>query len=114
MATKFLKHDAHSKLLVRLMGMSQVEAEINIHLSDGEPPYYLSSWILKKAWTQTPDNGAGWKKRIKGLLPQGFGGLAGKEILRWVGDDGKKQSFRLRKVVIVQLLWKTIWYNLVK
>ena len=48
MASKFLKHDAHSKFLVRLMGMSQVEAKIYIYLSDGEPPYYLRFWILKK------------------------------------------------------------------
>lgn len=47
-ASKFLKHDAHSKFLVRLMGMSQVESKIYIYLSDGEPPYYLCFWILKK------------------------------------------------------------------
>lgn len=46
-ASKFLKHDAHFKFLVRLMGMSQVEAETYIYLSDGEPPYYLGFWILK-------------------------------------------------------------------
>lgn len=30
------------------MGMSQVEAETYIYLSDGEPPYYLGFWILKQ------------------------------------------------------------------
>ena len=44
----------------------------------------------------------------------GSGGFTGKEILWWVGEDGKVQSFRLRNVVIVQLSWKTVWLCLKK
>lgn len=70
MATKFLKHDAHSKFLVRLMGVSQVEAEINIYLSDKEPLYHLGSWTLK-ACLKIPDNSRK-EEEDKGTLVPGL------------------------------------------
>jgi len=63
---------------------------------------------FEKACPQTPDSGTGRKRRVKGLLPPGSGGLAGKEILPWVEEDGNVQSFRLKEVSMVQLPWKIV------
>lgn len=95
--------------------MNLVNTEINICLTDGNPPYYLCPWTSKGHVPKyQPHNGEGRKNRIKGLLPAGSGGLAGKEILGWAEEDGKVQRFRLRKMVIIQLLWKIVWQFLKK
>lgn len=60
---------------------------------------------FEKACPQIPDNGTG-RKKVKGLLPPGSGGLAGKEILHWVGEDGNVQSFRPKEVVMYNGLGK--------
>lgn len=87
--------------------MNLVKTEINICLTDGNPPYFLCPWTSKGHVPKyQPDNGEGRKNRIKGLLPAGSGGLAGKGILGWAGEDGKMQSLRVREMVTIQLLWK--------
>lgn len=69
----------------------------------------FSSFLdFEKACTQTPDTGAGRKKKVKGLLSPGSGLLAGTEILPWVGEDGNVQSFRLKEVSMVQLPQKIV------
>ena len=61
---------------------------------------------FEKTCPQTPDNGTGRKKKVKGLLPPSSGELAGKEILHLVGEDGNVQSFRPKEVVMYNGLGK--------
>lgn len=60
--------------------------------------------FFEKACLQIPDDRAERKKRIKSILLPGSRGSAGKEIVGWIREDGKVQSFRCGKRLIVQSL----------
>lgn len=54
------------QFLVRLIGMSLVKTEINIRLSDGNPPYFLSSWTSKEHVPKYQIVDEGGRRRLRG------------------------------------------------
>lgn len=47
-------------------GMSLVKTEINIRVSDGNPPYFLSSWTSKEYIPKHQIMDEGGRRRLRG------------------------------------------------